>query len=138
MPPKTDTPNGTHSVADWSIMTEVDIAERTGRSTPPSGVEPAHPAAGRPRPLYAPLGPGRVPAPGQVVHLTAEASPQFASHSVLLQVVEVEPSSVDASRGRPASDAEWLYLSGWELDHRLRHSVERTVLVRAAGVLVRT
>jgi hypothetical protein len=89
------------------------------------------------RPRYSALTRGEVPTAGQVVYLTGEASPQFATRPVLFQVAGVEPSSVDASRGRAPATAGWLYLSGWELDQRMRHALERTVLVRAAGLLVR-
>jgi hypothetical protein len=97
----------------------------------------AHAVLPQSLPRYMALQPGQVPLPGQVVHLTERASPQFARESILLQVSGVEPSSVDASRGRPAARAGWLYLTGWELDHNCRHRGERTVLVRAAGLLVR-
>ncbi|MGA8113246.1 MAG: hypothetical protein WCA46_06260 [Actinocatenispora sp.] len=83
------------------------------------------------------LPPGQVPVQGQVVHLTGRASPQFLRESILFQVTHVEPSSVDASRGRPSTRAGWLYLTGWELDCHRRHRASRTVLVNASGLLVR-
>lgn len=97
----------------------------------------AHTLLSQSLPRYEPLPAGQVPSAGEVVHLTGRASPQFARESILLQVVKVEPSSVDASRGRSPGRAGWLYLTGWELDHNRRHRAERTVLVNAAGLLVR-
>lgn len=94
------------------------------------------PPVGAPR--YVPLAPGTAPIPGQVVYLTGDASPQFASNPLLLLVGSVEPSSVDASRGRTPAESRWLYLTGWELDTQLRRTRQRTLLACAAGVLVRT
>lgn len=97
----------------------------------------AHTLLSHPLPRYEPLPAGQVPDVGEIVHLTGRASPQFAHDSILLQVTKVEPSSVDASRGRSTAAAGWLYLTGWELDRNRRHRVERCVLVSAAGLLVR-
>lgn len=95
----------------------------------------AHPLQSLPH--YAALPPGEIPLAGQIVHLTGQASPQFARESLLLQVTKVESSSVDASRGRTPGRAGWLYLTGWELDNNCRHRTVRTVLVNTAGLLVR-
>ncbi len=97
----------------------------------------AHTLPSQVLPQYIALAQGEVPIPGQVVHLTGRASPQFLRESILLQVTEVEPSSVDASRGRSSDRAGWLYLTGWELDHNRHQRAVRTVLVNAAGLLVR-
>lgn len=97
----------------------------------------AHTLLSHPLPRYETLPTGQVPSIGEIVHLTGQASPQFARESILLQVAKVEPSSVDASRGRSSARAGWLYLTGWELDHNRRHRFERCVLVRASGLLVR-
>lgn len=105
------------------MMTEVTIA--------------THAAQSQLSPRYEALAQGEVPTAGQIVHLTGAASPQFTRESILLQVTDVEPSSVDASRGRRLDRASWLYLTGWELDRNRRHRLARTVLVRAAGLRVR-
>ena len=97
----------------------------------------AHTVLSQALPRYETLPPGMVPAAGQIVHLTGSASPQFARESILFQIGKVEASSVDASRGRAPDRAGWLYLTGWELDNNRRHRHERTVLVRADGVMVR-
>ena len=97
----------------------------------------AHTVLPQALPRYVALPPGEVPTQGQIVYLTGRASPQFSRESILLQVAKVEPSSVDASRGRSTDQASWLYLTGWELDNNRRHRSARTVLVSADGVLVR-
>jgi hypothetical protein len=78
---------------------------------------------------------GVVPQPGQTVHLTCNASPQFRDQPLRLLVTEPpQPSSVDAAQGRPATRATWLLLTGWELGPRGQRVVQRTVSVRAAGI----
>lgn len=120
------TPSGEvcpHGQVFFGIMTEVNDAAHT--------LLPKRP------PQYVPLPPGQVPTAGQVVHLTGRASPQFLRESILFQVTQVEPSSVDASRGRSPNRAGWLYLTGWELDRHRQQRTPRTVLVNASGLLIR-
>jgi hypothetical protein len=80
---------------------------------------------------------GVVPQPGQTVHLTGDASPQFRDQPVRLLITEPPlPSTVDAAQGRPAERAAWLLLTGWELGPRGQRVVQRTVSVRTAGLAV--
>lgn len=80
---------------------------------------------------------GIVPQPGQTVHLTGDASPQFRDHPVRLLITEPPlPSTVDAAQGRPAERASWLLLTGWELGPRGQRVVRRTVSVRTSGLSV--
>ncbi|MGA8112123.1 MAG: hypothetical protein WCA46_00520 [Actinocatenispora sp.] len=80
---------------------------------------------------------GIVPQPGQTVHLTGDASPQFRDQPVRLLITEPPlPSTVDAAQGRPAERAAWLLLTGWELGPRGQRVVRRTVSVRTSGLAV--
>ncbi len=80
---------------------------------------------------------GGIPTEGQVVYLAAAASVQFASYPIRLQLTrDAEPSFVDASRGRKATEAEWLYLTGWELDGKGRRALERTVSACVRGIVI--
>ncbi len=80
---------------------------------------------------------GVVPQPGQTVHLTGDASPQFRDQPVRLLITEPPlPSTVDAAQGRPAERAAWLLLTGWELGPRGQRVVRRTVSVRTSGLAV--
>lgn len=78
---------------------------------------------------------GIVPQPGQTVHLTGDASPQFREQPLRMLITEPPlPSTVDAAQGKPAERATWLLLTGWVLGPRGQRVVQRTVSVRTSGV----
>ena len=80
---------------------------------------------------------GGIPTAGQVVRLGAEANPQFAARPITLQLTEdAQPSALEASAGRTLADAEWLRLSGWELDDAGLRAIERVVSARRAGITI--
>lgn len=81
---------------------------------------------------------GVIPLPGQIVRLSAKASPEFRNEPIEFLVTSpAQPSSVDLIQHRSAASATWILLTGWQLNTRgQRFLLREQVPVRASGVEV--